>query len=129
LNVSREVLQESRILKIIKKKLMRKVLKMIQDIADSDKRLEKEEKDKKKDDAEDSEKKSDDNDDERREGKVLKEVTYPKFFEEFGKSLKLGMIEDGTNRGKLTKLMRYKTSKSEDKLSSLEDYVDRMPEI
>jgi len=128
LNVSREVLQESRILKIIKKKLMRKVLKMIQDIADNDKRLEKEEKDKKEGDSEKDDKKDEESDDERKEGKVLKEVTYPKFYEEFGKSLKLGMIEDGTNRGKLTKLMRYKSSKSEDKFTSFEDYVDRMPE-
>jgi len=131
LNVSREVLQESRILKIIKKKLMRKVLKMIQDIADNDKRLEKEEK-AKKDGEEAAEKKEDekkeDDDEERREGKVLKEITYPKFYDEFGKSLKLGMIEDGTNRGKLTKLMRYKSSKSEDKFTSFEEYVDRMPE-
>jgi HSP90 family molecular chaperone len=128
LNVSREVLQESRILKIIKKKLMRKVLKMIQDIADNDKRLEKEELEKKDGKEDTEEKKGEDEDEERKEGKLLKEVTYPKFYEEFGKSLKLGMIEDGTNRGKLTKLMRYKSSKSEDKVTSFEEYVDRMPE-
>lgn len=44
LNVSRELLQESRILKIIKKKLIRKALAMLKDIADQDE--EAEEKDK-----------------------------------------------------------------------------------
>jgi HSP90 family molecular chaperone len=51
---------------------------------------------------------------------------FPKLWEEFGKNLRLGMIEDGTNRARLTKLLRYKTSKSEDKLIGLQEYVDRM---
>ena len=134
LNVSREVLQESRILKIIKKKLMRKVLKMIQDIYENDKVVEKdaEEKRAKKEAGEEAseaeEKQKREDEEKRSEGKVLRDVTYPNFWNEFGKSLKLGMIEDGTNRGKLTKLMRYHSSKSEQELISFEDYVDRMPE-
>lgn len=35
---------------------------------------------------------------------------YPKFWEEFGKSIRLGLIEDSTNRARLTKLLRYKSS-------------------
>ena len=118
LNVSREVLQESRILKIIKKKLVRKALAMLADIAKGDAELEK-----KKEESEEAEEAE-----EATGTKKTKEATYPKFWEEFGKSIRLGMIEDGTNRAKLTKLLRYKTSKSEDKLISLDEYVNRMPE-
>ena len=131
LNVSREVLQESRILKIIKKKLVRKALTMLADIAASDKRIEEERK--KKDGEADKEDDDDDKEDAKSDkdssgNKKLTELTYSKFWEEYGKSVRLGMIEDGSNRQRLTKLLRYKTSKFEDKLSSLEDYVARMPE-
>lgn len=36
--------------------------------------------------------------------------------------------EDATNRNRLTKLMRFHTSKSEDKLTSFDEYVSRMKE-
>lgn len=51
---------------------------------------------------------------------------YDIFWKEFGKSIKLGVIDDRANKAKLSKLLRYKTTKSEDKLISLEEYVDRM---
>lgn len=120
LNVSREVLQEHRILKIIKKKLVRKALTMLADIAENDKKLE-------------AAKKAKENNEEVEEEEVKtgqKKQTqelFPKFWEEFGKNLRLGMIEDGTNRARLTKLLRYKSSKSEDKLTSLDEYVARSP--
>ena len=56
------------------------------------------------------------------------EDPYIKFWEEFGKSIKLGLIEDSSNRSKLAKLLRFKTSASEDNWTSLSDYVERMPE-
>merc|ERR1712100_5258 len=49
-----------------------------------------------------------------------------KFWEAFGKNIKLGLIEDSSNRTKLSKLLRFKTSKSGDKLISLEEYVENM---
>jgi len=121
LNVSRELLQESRILKIIKKKLVRKALSMIKEIADEDEKLAGKETEEEKADVEEES-----SEEISKKGKL--EPQYPKFWEEFGKSLRLGMIEDSTNRARLTKLLRYKSSKSDDKYISLEDYVDRMPE-
>ena len=44
-----------------------------------------------------------------------KEDPYIKFWEEFGKNIKLGLIEDSSNRTKLSKLLRFKTSLSEGK--------------
>ena len=37
---------------------------------------------------------------------------YIEFWEQFGKNIKLGLIEDSSNRSKLAKLLRFKTSKS-----------------
>merc|ERR1712127_447582 len=57
------------------------------------------------------------------------EDEYLKFWEAFGKNIKLGLIEDSSNRTKLSKLLRFKTSvDGGDKWSSLEGYVGRMKE-
>merc|ERR1712230_316207 len=53
---------------------------------------------------------------------------YKKFYEQFGKNLKLGVHEDSTNRTEIAGLMRYQTSKSGDETISLKEYVDRMKE-
>lgn len=37
---------------------------------------------------------------------------YKKFYEQFGKNIKLGIHEDSTNRKKLASLLRYHTSAS-----------------
>merc|ERR1711937_763732 len=62
-------------------------------------------------------------DDKEKEEKV---DPYIEFWEQFGKSIKLGLVEDSSNRTKLSKLLRFKTSKSEGKWVSLEQYVDNM---
>jgi len=129
LNVSRELLQESRILKIIKKKLIRKALAMMKDLADADE-------DSVKDEDEEAEEKTEAEQEAEKEAAAdkgdeeveKKEKKYPKFWEEFGKSIRLGLIEDGTNRSRLTKLLRYKTTASDDNYVSLDQYVDRMIE-
>merc|ERR1711941_158658 len=91
LNISRETLQQNKILRVIKKNLVKKCLEMFAEIAE------------KKDD-------------------------YKKFYEQFGKCLKLGVHEDSTNRTKVAELMRYQTSKSGDEMISFKEYVDRMKE-
>ncbi|KAJ3125483.1 hypothetical protein HK098_000242 [Nowakowskiella sp. JEL0407] len=50
---------------------------------------------------------------------------YNKFFKEFGTALKLGVIEDTSNKKKLTKLLRFPSSYSKN-LTGLEDYAKRM---
>ncbi|KAH9625878.1 hypothetical protein KSS87_016509, partial [Heliosperma pusillum] len=111
LNVSREMLQQHSSLKTIKKKLIRKALDMIRKIAEEDPD---ESDDKEKKDVE----KSSDNDE--------KKGKYAKFWNEFGKSIKLGIIEDAANRNRLSKLLRFETSKSDGKLTSLDKYISRM---
>eukprot|EP01018_Ginkgo_biloba_P030515 Gb_35163 [translate_table: standard] len=110
LNVSREMLQQHSSLKTIKKKLIRKALDMIRRIADED-----------PDESNDTEKTEG-------EGEDISEKKgrYAKFWNEFGKSIKLGIIEDASNRNRLAKLLRFYSTKSEDKLSSLDQYISRM---
>mmetsp|Transcript_3775 Transcript_3775/g.5046 ORF Transcript_3775/g.5046 Transcript_3775/m.5046 type:complete len:444 (-) Transcript_3775:418-1749(-) len=113
LNVSREMLQQHSSLKTIKKKLVRKALDMIRKLAEEDEDKEEEKEDSDEEEAEKSEEK-------------VKESKYDKFWKEYGKAIKLGIIEDSSNRTRLAKLLRFYTSKSEDKLVSLEEYVERM---
>merc|ERR1711963_598880 len=47
---------------------------------------------------------------------------------EFNKNLKMGCYEDDSNRSKLSKLLRFATTKSEGKEISLDKYLDRMQE-
>merc|ERR1712185_613124 len=104
LNVSRETLQQHKVLKVMGKKLVRKALEMLRKLATA-----KQDKDDEEDDGGD-------------------EDPYLKFWEAFGKNIKLGIIEDAPNRSKLQKLLRFKSNKSGESFVSLEEYVERMPE-
>merc|ERR1711870_47110 len=123
LNVSREQLQQNKIMKVISKKLVRKVLELMKKLAKEeesgdDEDEEKEEEEEKKEEAKEDKKKD----------KKDEEGTWTKFWKEFNKNLKMGCYEDDSNRSKLSKLLRFRTTKSEDKEVSLDKYLDRMQE-
>merc|ERR1712137_1413241 len=122
LNVSREQLQQNKIMKVISKKLVRKVLELMKKLAkegDGDEEDEDEEKDEEKADGEKKEEKKDKKDE---------ESTWLKFWKEFNKNLKMGCYEDDSNRSKLSKLLLFISTKSEGKEINLDKYLDRMQE-
>merc|ERR1712159_611974 len=50
------------------------------------------------------------------------------FWKEFNKNLKMGCYEDDSNRSKISKLLRFHSTKSEEKMINLDKYLDRMQE-
>jgi heat shock protein beta len=54
--------------------------------------------------------------------------TFNKFWKNFGKNIKLGMIEDYQNREKLSVLTRWYTTHNVSQLTSLDEYIARMKE-
>ncbi|CAN6682850.1 unnamed protein product [Malus baccata var. baccata] len=110
LNVSREMLQQHSSLKTIKKKLIRKALDMIRKLAEEDPDESSDKDNKEVEKSEDEEKRG----------------QYTRFWNEFGKSIKLGIIEDAANRNRLAKLLRFESTKSDGKLTSLDQYISRM---
>merc|ERR1712228_217183 len=121
LNVSREQLQQNKIMKVISKKLVRKVLELM-------KKLSKEgDGDDEDEDKEDEEEKEESEKEEKKDKKE-EETTWQKFWKEFNKNLKMGCYEDDSNRSKLSKLLLFMSTKSEGKEINLDKYLDRMQE-
>merc|ERR1712039_600075 len=94
------------------------------------KRLAKEEDSGEEDEEEKEEEKSEEKDakKEEKKDKSDEEGQWSKFWKEFNKNLKMGCYEDDSNRSKLSKLLRFITTKSEEKDISLDKYLDRMQE-
>merc|ERR1712241_1064941 len=65
---------------------------------------------------------------EEKKDKADEDGTWSKFWKEFNKNLKMGCYEDDSNRSKLSKLLRFATTKSDGKQISLDKYLDRMQE-
>merc|ERR1712160_25057 len=122
LNVSREQLQQNKIMKVISKKLVRKVLELMKKLAKEGDGDEDDE------DKDDDEEKTEDKEKEEKKDKKDEESTWSKFWKEFNKNLKMGCYEDDSNRSKLSKLLLFTTTKSEGKDINLDKYLDRMQE-
>lgn len=112
LNVNRETLQESKIIQVIKKKVVRKALEMLKNFM-----------------------KEADNDEPETEGDedtAYSPATnkYNDWYTRFAPSLKMGAIEDEPNRSKIMKLLRFKSTATSgnSEMTSLEQYVENMKE-
>merc|ERR1711896_112693 len=125
LNVSREQLQQNKIMKVISKKFVRKVLELMKKLAKGDDSGEDE--DEEKEDSDEEKEEKEEKKEEEKKDKKDEESTWAKFYKEFNKNLKMGCYEDDSNRSKISKLLRFVTSKS-DKDISLDKYLDRMAE-
>jgi len=112
LNVNRETLAQNKVLKVMAKKITRKVLEMLKVLSD---------KGKKKKEGEEEEENIDDE-----VAIEADEGDYLKFWEQYSKSIKLGVIDDKANKNKLVKLLRFVTSKSNGTFIGLDEYVERM---
>jgi len=132
LNVSREQLQQMKMIKVMSKKLVRKTIEMIKDMAEEGLEEEEEEDDEEAGEEEEAQEEEQDEqpEDEAEEDDEEEETStpekYKKFWENFGKSIKLGVIEDSSNRLKLAKLLRFKSTNDPEKLTSLDEYISRM---
>lgn len=114
LNVSRELLQESRDVRAIREGNTRRVLSMLEDLAAKD-RLPT---------GEDWERLSDD---EKKQAEA-DAGKYSRFWAEFGSVLKEGLGEDFTHRERLAKLLRFASTHSDTPSVGLADYKARMKE-
>ncbi len=89
LNVSREILQEDRLVRNIRKNLVKRIFTTLEEM--------------------DKEK-------------------YEEFYNEFGQALKAGIPTDFANKERIAALLRYKTTKSDGKYVSLDQYIENMKE-
>jgi len=139
-------------IKVMSRKLVRKTIEMIRKLSEVKEEEEDEEEytddeyeddeyeDDEDDETDDEDAEDDDDDDDDFEEKTEEELreekeerqrkreeqieAYEKFWKEFGKNLKLGIIEDPGNRGKLAKLTRWYSAQNSTKLISFEDYIE-----
>ena len=111
LNVSRELLQESRDVKAIREGCTKRVLSMLEDLAKHDKA---------------PEAGADGVTDVLSDEDKAKIGQYTKFYAEFGAVLKEGLGEDFANKDRLSKLLRFASTTSDTVSISFADYKARM---
>ena len=138
LNVSREQLQQYKMIKVMSNKLVKASIQIMIKLAvekdvdddddddddddeegDEEETEEETEEDKKEEEEEKKE-------DEEKKDDKKKESKYTKFFDNYGKNIKLGVIEDIQNRNKLAKLLRFYSTNNTEEYTSLDDYIKRM---
>lgn len=108
LNVSRESLQQLKMMKVISRKLVRKTIEMLKKLAESKEEAdEDEEEEEEKDEDKEKKEETEETEEEKENKKKASEDRYLNFWKEFGKNIKLGIVEDPANRSKLAKLTRY----------------------
>jgi molecular chaperone HtpG len=112
LNVSRELLQESRDVKLIRDGSVKRVLGMLEDLAKHDKHEASIDADGVTDVVSEEDK--------------AKEGKYSQFYAEFGAVLKEGLGEDFANKERIAKLLRFASTTSDGVTVSLADYKARM---
>jgi molecular chaperone HtpG len=110
LNVSRELLQESRYVKAIREGCTKRVLSMLEDLAKHDKAPEV----------------TDGVTDVLSDENKAKFGQYTQFYAEFGAVLKEGLGEDFANKDRLSKLLRFASSTHDTVNVSFADYKARM---
>ncbi|KDD75133.1 heat shock protein 90 Hsp90 [Helicosporidium sp. ATCC 50920] len=122
LNVSREVLQMDDGLKVIRKKLVRKALDMLRKLSDTHREV------RNKVDAMQARgvQIGQGDDGEEMAQLILKASPYENFWKHFGKSVKMGIIEEKGNRRRMLPLLRFQTTLRPESLTTLDDYVARM---
>ncbi|NIF83210.1 molecular chaperone HtpG [Comamonas sp. Tr-654] len=115
LNVSRELLQESRDVRLIRDGSAKRVLSMLEDLARHDRH-------------EAAAEAADGVQDVVSEEDKAKEGKFTQFYNEFGAVLKEGLGEDFGNKERIAKLLRFATTTHEGLNTSFADYKARMKE-
>ena len=87
LNISREILQQDKLVRTIRRNLVKKLFDLLKD---------------------------------------MEQEKYEKFWEQFGAIFKVGVHTDLENKNKIADLLRYKTTKSDGKWKSLQEYIESM---
>ncbi len=138
LNVSREQLQQYKMIKVMSNKLVKASIQIMIKLAvekdvdddDDDEDDDDEEGDEEETEEETEEDKKEEEEekkeDEEKKDDKKKESKYTKFFDNYGKNIKLGVIEDIQNRNKLAKLLRFYSTNNTEEYTSLDDYIKRM---
>ncbi|MCC6672307.1 MAG: molecular chaperone HtpG [Planctomycetes bacterium] len=104
LNVSREILQQDRATRLIRKQVVKHALGLLEELAAEGEVTEQDQ-----------------------DGKETKVRRYEVFWRSFGRLVKEGVHFEPEQRDRLVKLLRYPSTRG-DELVSLEAYVQRMPE-